>query len=63
MTVKDLDCVFDHDTRFMLYKRVAGVEDCLVLDDTLTYADEEMLDMYVSKAFIGKNDSIVCICM
>ena len=62
MTVKDMYVVFDENTRFELYKKTYVGDLILVFDDILNYAKAWMLDLYVSKAYVGKNGVIHCIC-
>ena len=62
MTVRDMFITFDDGTRFELYKKDYDGELVLCFDDVLNYAEPWMLDLYVIKAYIGKNDAVHCIC-
>lgn len=62
MTVKDMFLVFDENTRFELYKKDYDGGVTLIFDDILNYATMSMLELYVSKAYVGKNGAVSCIC-
>ena len=54
--------VFDENTRFELHKKDYDGEFTLIFDDILNYAEPWMLDLYVSKAYVGKNGTVRCFC-
>ena len=62
MTVKEMYVVFDENTRFELYKKDYDGEFTLIFDDILNYATMSMLELYVSKAYVGKNGTVRCFC-